>query len=77
MPALIYQVMRFLDKARIPFVITRTREDGLTLIATTIGRRIEIFVDENETVDVSVFTGNEDVCVGIDAVRAAVADDRE
>jgi hypothetical protein len=66
--------MRVLDGERIPFFVTRTREDGLTIIATAIGRRIEIFVDESELVDVSVFNGSEDVSVGIDPVRAALAD---
>jgi hypothetical protein len=52
----------------------RTRENGLTIVATTIGKRVEIFVDEDDIVDVSVFTGNEDVVLGLDAVRSAISD---
>jgi hypothetical protein len=75
MPAMIFQVMRLLDREQIPFLVTRTREEGLTIVATTVGRRIEIFVDESEMVDVSVFVGSEDVTVGVDAVSAAISDD--
>jgi len=71
---MIFQVLRLLDEEHVPFVVMRTRENGLTIVATTIGKRVEIFVDEDDIVDVSVFTGNEDVVLGLDAVRSAISD---
>ena len=45
-------------------------------MATMVGKRIEIAVDEDDMVDVAVFRGNEAVEVGIDAVKSALEDEQ-
>jgi len=75
MIAMIFQVLTLLDENRISYLIARTRPDGLTLVATLVGRRLEIFVDECDGVNVSVFVGDESVQVGMQALQAVLVEE--
>jgi len=75
MTARIFQVLTLLDENRISYLIARTRPDGLTLVATLVGRRLEIFVDECDGVNVSVFVGDESVQVGMQALQAVLVEE--
>jgi hypothetical protein len=75
MTAMIFQVLTLLDENRISYLIARTRPDGLTLVATLVGRRLEIFVDECDGVNVSVFVGDESVQVGMQALQAVLVEE--
>jgi hypothetical protein len=66
----IFKIMKLLEERGVHFFIERNRADNITFFATTIGKRFEIYVDENDNVDFSVFRGNEDVIVGMDALIA-------
>ena len=72
MSAKIFEVLKALEERKISFYIQRDRDDGLTITATLIGKRVEITVDEKDMVDVAVFRGDELVEVGIDAVLKAL-----
>ena len=71
----LFEVMRLLEGSHVHFNIARESAFNVTIFATVVGKRIEITVDEDGTVDVAVFRGNEDVAVGMDAVRKAIEDD--
>lgn len=75
MTSRLFAVLKLLEERRIRFFIERDRPDGLTITATLVGKRVEVTVDEDDMVDVSVFRGDESVEVGMDAVRKALEDD--
>jgi hypothetical protein len=69
----LFEVMKLLESKRIHFTIHRSGI-FLLLMASLPGRRIEISVDEDDTVDVTVFSGDESVEVGLDAVAKTIED---
>ncbi len=75
MHSTLFDVMKLLEASHVHFYLARESAFNVTISATMVGKRIEITVDEDGTVDVAVFRGNEDVEVGMDAVRKAIADD--
>ena len=75
MSAKLFEVLKALEERKISFYIQRDRDDGLTITATLVGKRVEITVDDRDMVDVSVFRGDESVEVGMDAVLKALEDD--
>jgi hypothetical protein len=75
MASRLFDVLKLLEERKIGFFIERDRPDGLTITATLVGKRVEITVDENDMVDVAVFRGDEQVEVGMDAVRKALEED--
>ena len=75
MPAKLFEVLKALEDRRIHFYIQRDRDDGLTITATLVGKRVEITVDDRDMVDVAVFRGDESVEVGMDAVLKALKED--
>jgi hypothetical protein len=72
MASTLFEVLKLLEEKRISFFIQRDRSDGLTITAVPVGKRVEISVTEDDTVDVAVFRGDEQVEVGMDAVRKAL-----
>ncbi len=74
MASALFDVIKLLEAKHVRFFLERTSPLGLTLIATMVGKRIEITVDEDDIVDVAVFRGNEDVEVGMEAVKKALDD---
>jgi hypothetical protein len=75
MSAKLFEVLEALEKRKISFYIQRDRDDGLTITATLVGKRVEITVDDKDMVDVAVFRGDEMVEVGMKAVLKALEDD--
>jgi len=71
----LFEVMKLLESKRIHFTIDRTSPLAVTLTATLVGKRVEISVDEDDMIDVSIFRGNESVEVGMDAVLKAIEED--
>jgi hypothetical protein len=66
----LFDVLKMLEQRRIHFFIARGSHDSITVFATTVGKRIEVFVNEDGEVDFSVFRGNEDVVSGQEALTA-------
>lgn len=61
MSSKLFKILRLLDEARIHYFIERYRDDTVDIVATVVGKRIEISVFEDDHAEISVFTGNEDV----------------
>jgi len=72
----IFDIITLLEKRNVHFF---TSWDGgsksVTLFATLVGKRIEIYLDANGSVDFSVFRGNEDVIVSKAALIAELDSD--
>ena len=61
MSAKLFEALKALEERRIGFFIQRDRDDGLTITAALVGKRVEITVDDKDMVDVDVFGGDESV----------------
>ena len=72
MPSKLFEIMKLLEGRRIEFTIRRPGPLDPVITAIPVGKRSEISVDENDMVDVCVFSGSEDVAAGMDAVLAAL-----
>jgi hypothetical protein len=71
----IFEVIEQLEARRIPFFIERPGPLDLLITAKLAGKRLEISVDVNDVVDVSVFRGDEAVEIGMEAVLTAIDGD--
>jgi hypothetical protein len=74
MSSKMFEVMKLLESKRIHFAVQRSGP-FVVLTATMVGKRVEISVDEDDLIDVSVFRGDESVEVGMDAVLKALEED--
>jgi hypothetical protein len=68
----VFETIRLLERAHIGFDIKRTRPDALTIMATTVGERIEIDVFEDDHIEISRFRGDEAVEGGHDLLLQIV-----
>jgi hypothetical protein len=75
MPAKLFEVMTLLEQRGVHFSIERTGPYDVQLMATLVGKRVEITVDEDDIINVSISRGDESVEVGMDAVLKAIEDD--
>jgi hypothetical protein len=71
----LFEAIRLLESAKIHFTLSRDLPDAITLHATTVGERIEIYVFEDGHVEVSRFKGDESVESGIEVVKGIVKHD--
>lgn len=76
MSSKLFEIMTLLESRRIHFAMQRSSPFGVLLTATMVGKRIEINVDQDDTVDVCIFRGDEAVDVGMDAVMKALEEDK-
>ena len=75
MSAKLFEIMKLLEDRHITFTILRLGPLDLVIMAFLVGKRVEISIDENDMVDVCVFSGSENVVLGMDAVLAAIRED--
>jgi L-lactate utilization protein LutB len=68
MPSQLFYVMKLLEERHVHFFLAQTQKDAVTIFATMVGKRIEIYVDSDDNVDFSVFLGTDNVVVGVDAL---------
>jgi hypothetical protein len=73
----LYKILAELDKAHIHYKLERYREDTVMICVTVVGARIEIEVFSNEEIETSIFSGNEDVEVGIEIVKKIIEEHRD
>ncbi len=66
----LYQTISLLEKKNIHFFLFRDNTDSISISATLPGKRIEIYINEEGEVDFSVFRGNEEIFMGVDALTA-------
>jgi len=72
MSCAVFETIRLLEKARIPFYIKRTRPDALTFTATIVGERLEIDIFEDDHIEISRFRGDESVEGGRELLQEIV-----
>jgi hypothetical protein len=77
MSSTLFDVMKMLESAKIHFTLSRDCPDAITVRATTVGERIEIYVFEDGHVEVSRFRGDESIEGGMDVVEEIVKRDIE
>jgi len=66
----LYDIIRLLEDKNVHFSIAWDGRDTITIFATLVGKRVEIYVDDYGNVDFSVFRGNEDVMSGRTALTS-------
>jgi hypothetical protein len=71
----LFAVMKILEEKRIHFSIARNNPTTVDIFATLLEKRIEIYVNEDGTIDFSVFHGSEDVTTGLDALIKILDED--
>jgi hypothetical protein len=71
----LFDVMKLLEEKRIHFFIARNNPNTVDIFATMVEKRIEIYVNEDGTIDFSVFRGSEDVTTGLDALIEILDED--
>jgi len=71
----LFDVLKFLEEKRIHVFIARNNPHTVDIFATMIEKRIEIYVNEDGTIDFSVFRGSEDVMTGFDALTKILDED--
>ena len=57
----VYLLLQKLDRARLHYALSRHREDSILVSVTAIGERIDIDVFEDDHMEISRFTGGEDI----------------
>jgi hypothetical protein len=60
----LFQALRILDERKLHFSIIRNSDASIAIFVTTVGKRIEIYVNEDEEISFSIFAGNENVISG-------------
>jgi hypothetical protein len=60
----LYELLKSLDDAKYHFVLSRNRDDTVTVTITFVGERVEVDVFEDGHMEVSRFLGTEDILGG-------------
>jgi hypothetical protein len=74
MASKVFDVMKLFEKRRSGFILGKPAPLDRLIAVTSVGRRVEIGIDENDVVSVRVH-GDESAEVGIDAMLRALEDD--
>ena len=73
----LYQLLQRLEAARIHFTLARYRDDTVLVTMTLVGERVEVDVFEDGHMEVSRFSGSEDVVGGAELVARLIEDNRD
>ncbi|QRP63225.1 hypothetical protein I6J77_14045 [Rhodanobacter sp. FDAARGOS 1247] len=73
----LYNLLSELEAARIHFTIARYRPDSVLVSLTLVGERVEVDVFEDGHMEVSRFSGNEDIIGGEGLVSQIIRRDAE
>jgi len=68
----LYRLLSALEDARIHFTLHRHRPDTVLVTMTMVGERVEVDVFEDGHIEVSRFSGNEDIVGDIDLVYSLI-----
>jgi hypothetical protein len=69
----LYSLLQRLESAKIPFTLGRYRTDTVLVSLTVVGARIEVDVFDDGHMEVSRFTGSEDIVGDIVFVEKIIA----
>jgi len=73
----LYELLQRLELARIPLTLGRYRDDSVLVSLTVVGERIEVDVFEDGHMEVSRFTGHEDIVGGAELVAEIISNNVE
>jgi hypothetical protein len=73
----LYDLLRELEAASIPFTIGRFREDTILVTLTLVGERVEVDIFEDGHMEVSRFPGSEEIVGGEELVRQIIDANRD
>ncbi len=73
----LYDLLGSLDAAHLHFEVARYRSDTVTVTITVVGERIEVDVFDDGHMEVSRFSGSEDVVGGAELVTDIIEAYRE
>ena len=73
----LYDLLQRLEQAHVHFTVSRYRPDSVLVTLTLVGARVEVDVFEDGHMEVSRFTGNEDIVGGSELVDALLRENRE
>ena len=73
----LYNLLRDLEYARIPFVLGRYRDDTILVSLTLVGERVEVDIFEDGHMEVSRFKGDESIVGGAELVQELISANAE
>jgi hypothetical protein len=73
----LFTLLSELEAAKIHFTLGRHRPDSVLVSLTVIGERIEVDVFSDGRMEVSRFTGNEDIVGGSELLAMIIAENLE
>ncbi len=73
----LYQLLQRLENAKIHFILSRHREDSVLVTLTLVGERVEVDVFEDGHMEVSRFTGSEDIVGGAELMERLIEKNRD
>jgi hypothetical protein len=73
----LYQLLRNLAEAKIHFTLGRHREDTVLVSITLVGERVEVDVFEDGHMELSRFSGSEDIVGGEELVEKLINENRD
>jgi hypothetical protein len=73
----LYQLLNRLEIAKIHFTLARHREETVLVTLTLVGERVEVDVFEDGHMEVSRFSGSENIVGGADLVERLIDENRD
>lgn len=73
----LYDLLRKLEEANIHFTLGRHREDTVLVSITFVGERVEVDVFQDGHMEVSRFSGSEDIIGGEELVERLIDENRD
>jgi hypothetical protein len=73
----LYEFLSFLDRRRIYYRLNRARHDSVEVNITIFGRRIEVSFLDDDTVEYSIFEGDENVFSDFEGLMTLLSRDIE
>jgi len=77
MPHPLYTLLRKLEAARIHYTLGRHREDTILVTIMLVGERVEVDVFDDGHMEVSRFSGSEDILGGRELVDEIIQRNRD
>lgn len=72
----LYQLLHRLEVANIHYTLARHREETILVTLTLVGERVEVDVFEDGHMEVSRFSGGENIVGGADMVERLIDENR-
>ena len=73
----LYQLLRRLEVVKIHYTLARHREETVLVTLTMVGERVEVDVFEDGHMEVSRFSGSENIAGGAELVERLIDENRD